>query len=118
MGGAVLRALRGFVTRDVPVSQLGGPIAIARAATSAARNGVAEFFTLLAFLSINVAIFNLLPVPILDGGQVLLTIAEAAKGSPFSDRTRDTILRFGLVLIGLIFVVAMFNDTGLARVFG
>ena len=108
----------GFVTREVSVSQLGGPIAIGRAATAAARSGVAEFLTLLAFLSVNVAVFNLLPVPILDGGQVLLNIAEAAKGSPFSDRTREAILRFGLLLIGLIFVVAMFNDTGLARVFG
>jgi len=118
MGGAVLRALKGFVTREVSVSQLGGPIAIARASTAAARSGVADFFTLLAFLSINIAIFNLLPVPILDGGQVLLNIAEAAKGSPFSERTREGIMRFGLLLIALIFVVAMFNDTGLARVFG
>ena len=118
MAGAVWRALKGFATRETSVRQLGGPIAIFRASTVAARNGVAEFFTLLAFLSVNVAIFNMLPVPVLDGGQVLLTIAEAAKGSPFSDRTREAILRFGLLLIGLIFVVAMFNDTGLSRVFG
>jgi regulator of sigma E protease len=118
MAGLVLRALRGFATREVSVGQLGGPIAIARASVAAARSGVADFFGLLAFLSINVAIFNLLPVPILDGGQILLNIAEAAKGSPFSDRTREAILKFGLVLIGLIFAVAMFNDTGLARVFG
>ena len=118
MGGLVLGSLRGLVTREVSVRQLGGPIAIGRAANSAAREGVASFLTLLAFLSINVAIFNLLPVPILDGGQVLLNIAEAAKGSPFSDRTREAILRVGLVLIGLIFVVAMFNDTGLSRMFG
>jgi regulator of sigma E protease len=118
MVGGVANALRGLVTREVSVRQLGGPIAIVRASTTAARNGVAEFFTLLAFLSVNVAVFNLLPVPILDGGQVLLNIAEAAKGSPFSDRTREAILRFGLVLIGLLFFVAMFNDTGLSRVFG
>ena len=118
MGGAVLGSLRGLVTREVSVRQLGGPIAIGRAANTAARDGFASFLTLLAFLSINVAIFNLLPVPILDGGQVLLNIAEAAKGSPFSDRTRDAILRVGLVLIGLLFAVAMLNDTGLSRVFG
>ena len=117
-GGLVLGSLRGLVTREVSVRQLGGPIAIGRAANTAARDGVASFLNLLAFLSINVAIFNLLPVPILDGGQVLLNIAEAAKGSPFSDRTREAILRVGLVLIGLLFVVAMFNDTGLSRVFG
>jgi regulator of sigma E protease len=118
MAGAVLGALKGFATGEVSVRQLGGPIAIGRASAAAARTGIAEFFQLLAFLSINIAVFNLLPVPILDGGQVLLNIAEAAKGSPFSDRTREAILRFGLLLIGLIFVVAMFNDTGLSRVFG
>lgn len=115
---SVTRALGGFFTGEVSVRQLGGPIAIGKASVSAARSGVAEFFTLLAFLSVNIAIFNLLPVPVLDGGQVVLNIVEAAKGSPFSDRTREAILRVGILLIGLIFVVAMFNDTGLARVFG
>ncbi len=55
--------------------------------------------------------FNLLPIPILDGGQIMINLLESAKGSPFSMRTREYILRFGLVAIGLLFVIVMYNDT-------
>ena len=81
---------------DVSVKQLGGPIAITRASVSAARSGIDELFYLIALLSINVAVLNLLPIPILDGGQILINVLESAKGSPFSMRTREYILRFGL----------------------
>src|SRR6185295_15903258 len=72
---------------------------------------------LIVLLSINVAIFNLLPIPILDGGQILINVLESVKGSPFTMRTREYILRFGLVTIGALFVFVMFNDTrdGLSR---
>ena len=63
-----------------------------------------------SLLSINVAVLNLLPVPILDGGQILLNVLETAKGSAFSDRTREYILRAGLVAIALLFALVMFND--------
>ena len=67
-------------------------------------------FLLIAGLSINLAVFNLLPIPILDGGQVVVTVLESIKGRPFSLRTRENILRVGLVAIGLLFVLVMFND--------
>src|SRR5262249_57283840 len=100
--------------------QVGGPIAITRASVTAARNGIDELFYLIALLSINVAILNLLPIPILDGGQILINVLESAKGSPFSARTREYILRFGLVAIALLFVIVMYNDTrgGLAKLVG
>ena len=91
--------------------QLGGPIAIGRASVAAARNGIDELFYLIALLSINVAVLNLLPIPILDGGQILINVLESAKGKPFSLRTREYILRFGLLAIALLFVVVMYNDT-------
>jgi regulator of sigma E protease len=111
--------LKKLVVGDVSVRQLGGPIAITRASVSAARSGVETLFYLIALLSVNVAVLNLLPIPILDGGQILLNIIESAKGSPFSLRTREYILRFGLAAIALLFVVVMFNDTreGFAKVF-
>jgi regulator of sigma E protease len=104
----------------VSVKELGGPVAITRASVSAARNGVDELFYLIALLSINVAVLNLLPIPILDGGQILINILESAKGSPFSMRTREYILRFGLFAIALLFAIVMYNDTraGFAKVFG
>ena len=76
----------------------------------AAQGGVETLMLLIAFLSINVAVLNLLPVPILDGGQILLNILETAKGSAFSARTREYILRAGLVAIALLFALVMYND--------
>jgi regulator of sigma E protease len=65
-------------------------------------------------------VLNLLPIPILDGGQILLNVIESAKGSPFSLKTREYILRFGLAAIALLFIVVMFNDTreGFTKLFG
>jgi regulator of sigma E protease len=118
--GAVFKILHGIGTGAVSVKELGGPVAITRASVSAARSGVDELFYLIALLSINVAVLNLLPIPILDGGQILINILESAKGSPFSMRTREYILRFGLFAIALLFVIVMYNDTraGFAAVFG
>jgi regulator of sigma E protease len=110
MGGSVLDVLGGLFRGTVSVKQLGGPIAIARTSVAAARTGLESLFTLIAFLSINLAVLNLLPVPILDGGQVLITIAEGVKGSAFSDRTRENFMRVGLVAIGALFLIVMFND--------
>jgi regulator of sigma E protease len=118
--GAVFKILRQIGTGAVSVRELGGPIAITRASVSAARNGLDELFSLIALLSINVAVLNMLPIPILDGGQILINVLESAKGSPFSLKTRDYILRFGLVAIALLFAIVMYNDTraGFAKLFG
>jgi regulator of sigma E protease len=118
--GAVFKILHDIGVGEVSVKQLGGPIAITRASVAAARNGLADLFYLIALLSINVAVLNLLPIPILDGGQILINVLESAKGSPFSMRTREYILRFGLVAIALLFAIVMYNDTraGFAKLFG
>jgi regulator of sigma E protease len=116
MAGSVLDVLHRLVTGRLSTDQLGGPIAIARASGSAAEAGFAQLLQLTAFLSINVAIFNLLPIPILDGGQILINLMQAVKGSPFSLRSREYMMRFGLAMIALIFALAMFND--LRRVAG
>jgi len=106
----VVGVVGGLFTGAVSTSTLGGPIAIARTSVEAARSGTEALLRLIAFLSINVAILNLLPIPVLDGGQILLNVLEAAKGSAFSARTREYILRTGLLAIGLLFVLVMFND--------
>jgi len=107
---SVVGVVRGLFTRDVAVSNLGGPIAIARTSVQASRLGLEALLRLLAFLSINIAVLNLLPIPVLDGGQVLMNVAESIKGGSFSVRTRENILRVGLVAIGLLFVTVMWND--------
>jgi regulator of sigma E protease len=108
--GKIVGTVRGLLTREVSVRQLGGPIAITRASVAAAQSGLESLLFLIALLSVNVAVLNLLPIPILDGGQILINVAESVKGSPFSARTRENILRFGLVAILLIFVMSTFND--------
>jgi len=102
--------VQGLLTREISVRQLGGPIAITQASVTAARGGLEQLFYLIAFLSINVAVLNLLPIPILDGGQILINVLESVNGSPFSLRTREYILRFGLLAIALLFALVMFND--------
>ncbi len=120
----IVDVVHGLLTREVSVRQLGGPIAISRASVAAAQSGMESLFLLIAILSVNVAVLNLLPIPILDGGQILINIAESVKGSPFSTRTREYILRFGLVAILLIFAMSTFNDVAsgfkdiVARLFG
>jgi regulator of sigma E protease len=106
----IFATLRVLLSSGAGVSDLGGPIAIAQVSVQAARGGIENLLALIALISINLAIFNLLPIPILDGGQIVLNVAETIKGSAFSTRTRERILRGGLLLIGLLFVTVMFND--------
>jgi regulator of sigma E protease len=108
-GGRIFTAL-GSLVRGVGISDLGGPIAIAQVSVQAAQGGIETLLLLVALISINVAVFNLLPIPILDGGQIVLNVAETIKGSAFSTRTRERILKGGLLIIGLLFVTVMFND--------
>ncbi|HEY6088421.1 MAG TPA: M50 family metallopeptidase [Gemmatimonadaceae bacterium] len=108
-GSRIFSAL-GSLVRGVGFSDLGGPIAIAQVSVQAARGGIESVLLLVALISINVAVFNLLPIPILDGGQIVLNVAETIKGRAFSTRTRERILKGGLLVIGLLFVTVMFND--------
>ncbi len=122
-GTAIFQTLGALFSRGVGVSELGGPIAIAQISVQAARGGIENLLALIALISINVAVFNLLPIPILDGGQIVLNIAESIKGSAFSTQTRERILKTGLALIALLFVTVMFNDIsrnmgGIVRLFG
>jgi len=111
MGTSIIGTVRDLVTRRVSVDQLGGPIAITRASVEAARSGFESLLYLIALLSVNVGVLNLLPIPILDGGQMLINLLESARGTPLSLRTREYILRGGLMFILLLFVLVMFNDT-------
>lgn len=110
MGGAVVKVVGGLFSGAVSVKQLGGPIAIARTSFEAAKNGWEDLLSLLAFLSINVAVLNMLPIPLLDGGQILLRVIERVKGGEFSLRTQEMIARVGVMAIALLFALVMFND--------
>ena len=110
MAGSVIEALKGLATRKVAPSELGGPIMIATASVQAARGGLENLLVLIALISVNLAVFNLLPIPILDGGQIMVNLLEAMKGSAFSARTRDYILRVGLAAVLMLFALVTYND--------
>jgi regulator of sigma E protease len=110
MAGSVIEALKGLATRKVAPSELGGPIMIATASVQAARSGFENLLVLISLISVNLAVFNLLPIPILDGGQIMVTLLEAIKGSAFSAKTRDYILRAGLATVLLLFMLVTYND--------
>jgi regulator of sigma E protease len=110
MAGMVIDALHGLATRRVAASELGGPIMIAQASVQAARGGAEQLLFLVALISTNLAVFNLLPIPILDGGQIVITVLEGIKGKAFSMRTREYILRAGLAAVLLLFALVTYND--------
>ena len=76
----------------------------------AARNGAETLWSLIAFLSLNIAILNLVPIPVLDGGQIVVVLAEAVKGSAFSSRTREAFARVGVVAVFALILLVTFND--------
>jgi regulator of sigma E protease len=110
MAGAIVSVVRGLFTGHIGMETLGGPIRIAQTSVEAGRAGLEPLLTLIAFISINLAVLNLLPIPILDGGHIVMQIAEAIRGRPFGPRTREWILRFGLALILLLILTVMYND--------
>lgn len=110
IAGAVVTAVKQLATLQLSVRKLNGPIAIGRASATAAKHGWDAVLYLLAIVSVNVAIFNLLPIPILDGGHIVMNVVESVKGSALSLRTREYLMRAGLAALALLFVIVMFND--------
>jgi regulator of sigma E protease len=110
-----LEVLGGLLTGNVSPKQLGGPIMIAQASFQTAQvGGFAAVLMLMALISVNIAVLNLLPVPVLDGGQVLLAVLESVRGKPLGDRAKNVIMYAGVGLVLLLLVTTTFND--LARV--
>lgn len=115
VGGLVLFTLKGMVVGTVSPRELGGPILIGQAAGQFASLGGAALFSFMAFLSINLAILNLLPIPVLDGGHLLFLLAEGVRGKPLSLTLRMRLTQAGLVVLLGIMALAITND--LFRVF-
>lgn len=110
MAANVLGVLKSLFMGKVSVTQLGGPLEIARSSVAAAQSGGENLWALIAFLSINLAVLNLMPIPLLDGGQILMQIAEAAYRKPFPMMVKEWYARIGLVAIGALFLTVTFND--------
>lgn len=97
-------------TGEISTKHLGGPIMIASASGKAAEHGVSDVAFLVAILSINLGILNLLPIPILDGGHLFFFACEAILRRPLGERQREFAQQIGLVLLFGIMIFAFFND--------
>ena len=105
-----LRLLVRMVVGDVSVKNVSGPIQIAQAAGFSASVGIGAFLTFVALVSISIGIFNLLPIPMLDGGQILFGLIEAVKGSPLSERVQMAGQQLGMTLLLMLMGLAFYND--------
>ena len=104
--GSIGKMISGSISAD----NLGGPIQISVLAGSAAKAGYVTFLSMVALLSINLGLLNLLPIPILDGGQLLMIAIEKIKGSPVSEIALEYSMRVGIVLVVSLMIFAFAND--------
>ena len=99
-----------IVVGQLDRSNIGGPIQIAQAAGEQARHGLPSLAFFTAVISVNLALLNLLPVPMLDGGHLLFFVCEAVLGRPLSVRKREVAQQVGFVLLLMLMVFAVYND--------
>ena len=105
-----LQGLKKLVFGEISRKNLGGPIEIARQSQLALQRGFQDFLQLLVMISINLGILNLLPIPILDGGQALVYTVEAVKRGPLSPRTREIVQQVGIAFLVALMGFAFWND--------
>ncbi|PZR13540.1 MAG: RIP metalloprotease RseP [Archangium gephyra] len=108
--GLIAKVLGKLTTGDVPLESMGGPLQIAQVATQSAQEGVAAFVGSMYMVSVNLALVNLLPIPILDGFGILTALWEAIRRRPIPMRAREIATYFGFAVIALLMVVAFRND--------
>ncbi len=99
-----------MISGEVGTKELRGPIGIFQIAYKTAEDGLPDLIYILAFISINLAILNILPIPVLDGGHILFLIIEKIRGRPLSEKTRARLDMVGLALILGLVVFAVWND--------
>jgi regulator of sigma E protease len=112
--GLIVEATLSYIGRVASAQesgdQIGGPVAIARASSQAARMGLAEILYLSAVLSISIGLLNLFPVPLLDGGHLLFYGIEAVRRKPLSEQTQEYGFRAGLFAVLALMLFATYND--------
>ena len=106
----VLSALFGLFTGDVPLQALGGPIMIAKVAGDSAKAGWKIFCMTMAIISINLGLINLFPIPVLDGGQLVMVGMECVRRRKLSMSTIENYQRVGFVMVMCLVVLAFYND--------
>jgi regulator of sigma E protease len=106
----IVQTLGGLFTRETSVKQLMGPVAIADLSGSAAQAGWVPLFTLMAMISLNLGLLNLMPIPVLDGGHIFILALEGLARRDFSMRVKEKMLLAGFVLLLMLMVTVIYND--------
>jgi regulator of sigma E protease len=106
----IFQFLKGILERRMSAKQLQGPIGIAQLSGEAAREGPTAFVHLMSMVSLNLAIFNLLPIPILDGGVILLLLVEMVIRRDLSMPVKEAVIKVGFVFLMVVTVFALYND--------
>ena len=107
-----LKVMGRLITGEASLKNISGPITIANYAGKSASVGFSAFLTLMAIVSLSLGVLNLLPIPMLDGGHLLYYIVELVKGSPVSEKVEAIGIRIGMSLVGVLMIVAIYNDIG------
>ncbi len=106
----IVEVLKGVIERRMSTKNLAGPIGIAQMSGAAAREGPSTFFMLMAMISLNLAIVNLLPIPIMDGGVILMLLVEMTMQRDLSLNVKEAMFKVGFVCIMLLVAFAIYND--------
>jgi regulator of sigma E protease len=106
----IMTTLKGLFTRETPMKQLMGPIGIAEMSGNAAETGWVSLFTLMAMISLNLGLLNLMPIPVLDGGHILILALEGVSRRDFSMKVKEKMLMVGFVLLLTLMVTVIYND--------
>ncbi|HET9065993.1 MAG TPA: RIP metalloprotease RseP [Gemmatimonadales bacterium] len=110
--GTIFRTFRGLVTGRVSSKEVGGPILIGQLAAQSARAGLDVFLSFMALISVNLAVVNLLPIPVLDGGAFLMLAVEGIIRRPIPVKVREVVQLVGLGMVVLLMIMAFSNDIG------
>jgi regulator of sigma E protease len=116
----IVSTLAGFkklVTGEVSLKSLGGPLSIGKVASDSFGASLSYFFRLMAIISINLGILNLLPIPVLDGGHIVFLIIETIKRGPINKKTMIIAQQVGLSMLLMLMAVALFNDFSRIKIF-
>ena len=108
----IATAVKGLFTGDMPLKSLGGPIAIAKVASDSVKLGLQTFLTAMAMISINLGLLNFVPIPVLDGGQLVLAVVEGVLRRPISEEIIESYQKVGFIMVMALVIMATYNDLG------
>jgi len=106
----IFQFLEGMLERRMSPKSIVGPVKIAAMSGDAARAGAASFFSLMAAVSLNLAIFNLLPIPILDGGVIMMLLIEMLLRRELDLKVKEAVVKVGFVFLMVVVVFVIYND--------